>query len=205
VRAEDLFHSLYETVVGPIERPFRILGVDCDKGDARGVYENAPTGLQSESGLVRTVGYSADRATVTEAIARLVRVYSRRVDAKTAAVRPPSDDWVAGLRQDFPRRFDCTIECGAGWADLIRAMAEWLEEIDLPSRWRFWQIKEKFASMRAYSSGIGLSAEQVNLVRERVDACEAISLFLCERCGEVGKPRRKTASSTRPAIATPDF
>jgi hypothetical protein len=155
VRAEDLFHSLYETVVGPIERPFRILGVDCDKGDARVVYENAPTGPQSESGLVRTVGYSADRATVTEAIARLVRVYSRRVDAKTAAIRPPSEDWVAELHREFPRRFDCLIECDKGWSDLVQAMIEWIEELGVPPCRHFNQVKEKFGGLRAYSSGVG--------------------------------------------------
>jgi hypothetical protein len=189
-RAEEMFRPLYESAIAPIEPPFRILGIDCDEADARVVYEHPPTGPREADGPGGIVGYSVDRGLVTEAIARLVRVYSRRVDETTASVRPPSGDWIAELRRDFSRRFDCPVECDAGWSDLIRAMAEWLSELGV-QRWRVSQVKEKFGSLRAYSSGVGLSSEEGRQVWDVVAAFEAVSRFVCERCGEPGRPRRK--------------
>lgn len=187
------FRQLVTAVVGPIEPPFRALGVtyDYDRDEATVDYINPPTGPRQSTGPERVIGYSVDRAIVVEAIARTARVYSRRVSRATARTIPVRDDWAAELRHDFPGWFDVDFECHSGWSDLLRAMPEWLWELGLPAGFRFNQVKEKFAGLRAYASVRTLTTEQVNIVRDRIDACEVISLFICEQCGEPGRPRRK--------------
>jgi len=187
------FRQIVVAVVGPIEPPFRVLGVtyDYDRDEATVDYVHPPTGPRQSTGSEGEIGYSVDRALVVEAIARTARVYSRRINRATGQVMPVRDDWAAELRHDFPRWFDIDFDCHGGWSDLIRAMAEWLWEFGLPAGFKFAQVKEKFGGLRAYSSGRVLSTEQLDLVRARVDVFDIIGLFVCERCGEPGRPRRK--------------
>jgi len=187
------FDRVVTAVVGPIEPPFRVLGVtyDYDRDEARVGYINPPTGPRTSTGPERVIGYGVDRAIVVEAVARTARVYSRRVSRATGRTIPVREDWAAELRHDFPGWFDINFECHSGWADLIRAISEWLWELGLPAGFKFVQVKEKFAGLRVYASVRTLTTEQANIVRERIDACEVISLFICERCGEAGRPRQK--------------
>jgi hypothetical protein len=185
------FDRIVRDVVGPIEPPFRVLGItyNYDRDEANVDYVSSPAGPRTAT--ERVIGYSIDRILVIDAIARTARVYSRRIDRATSLPNPVREDWAAELRHDFPGWFDIDMECKAGWSDLIRAMAEWLWELGLPKGFRFVRIKEKFAGLRAYSSGRALSPEILNAVRTRVDAFEAVSLFVCEQCGEPGRPRRR--------------
>lgn len=185
------FRQVVREVIGPIERPFRVLGVtydyDCDEATVD--YVIPPTGPRTSTGPERVIGYAVDRAIVVEAIARTARVYSRRISRATGVTREIDHTWLAELQHDFPHMFPSEVECNRGWADLIRAMAEWVGELGLPEGFRFVQIKEKFGGLRAYSSGRVMSTDQLNVVRTRVDAFETISLFVCEKCGEPGRPR----------------
>jgi hypothetical protein len=187
------FDRAVTAVVGPIERPFRVLGVtyNHDRDEATVDYINPPIGPSTSREPEKVIGSAVDRATVVEAVARTARVYSRRVSRATGRTIPVGESWAAELRQDFPRWFDIDFECHGGWADLIRAMSEWLWELGLPTGFKFDQVKEKFAGLRAYASVRTLTAEQANIVDGRIDACEVISPFICERCGEPGRPRQK--------------
>jgi len=69
-------------------------------------------------------------------------------------------------------------------------MSEWLREIGVPPRFRFRQIKEKFAGLRAYSSGIGMSHDEIIRARGVIAACETASFGICEKCGEPGIIRK---------------
>jgi hypothetical protein len=113
------------------------------------------------------------------------------VSRSTARTAPVREDWAAELRHDFPGWFDVNFGCHGGWSDLTRAMAEWLWELGMPKGFHFLQIKEKFGGLRAYASVRTLTTEQMHIVRERIDACEAASYGICEKCGEPGHPRRK--------------
>jgi len=184
------FDRIIREVVGPIEPPFRVLGVtyDYDRGEATVDYVSPPTGPRPSTDEV--IGYVVDRSLVVEEIARTARVYSRRVSRATARTTPVRDDWAAELRHDFPGWYDVDFECHAGWADLLRAMSEGLWEIGLPQGFRFMQVKEKFGGLRAYVSVRTLTAEQTHTVRARIDACEAVSFGICERCGDPGTVRK---------------
>jgi len=186
-----LFDRVVRKVIGPLEPPFRVLGVtyDYDRDEATVDYEHPPTGPRTSTWPEKVIGFSVDRALVVEAIARTARVYSRRINRATGQVMPVRDDWATELRHALPAWFNLEFECNAGWADLLRAMSEWLWELGMPEGFRFLQVKEKFAGLRAYASVRTLTTEQVNLVRARIDACEAVSFGTCEQCGEPGKVR----------------
>jgi hypothetical protein len=81
-----------------------------------------------------------------------------------------------------------SLDCGDGWFDIIYKMCLELEEIIKISPddkdFRFLQIKEKFAGLRAYYTGY---------VNPKIDdiVCDAEdeSYKICEICGREGKER----------------
>jgi len=95
------------------------------------------------------------------------------------------------FQEDFPQFFvdlngDPTKTCmsaahggiaiGEGWHDLLRTLCEDLSKVAGPD-FKFEQIKEKFGTLRIYSSG---SNEETNKL---IDAAEAASQDICENCG----------------------
>jgi len=107
-------------------------------------------------------------------------------------------DWRVELIRDYPDLFHPlpgdppTAEgwpcVGDGWADLLqRACVRILTAVQADGgSFRFTEIKEKYATLRAYWEG-SLSPEADAMVEEAIDLAEARSACTCEICGEVGQ------------------
>lgn len=103
------------------------------------------------------------------------------VRAKRLAAGLPADEtWSRRLRQRWPLRLMCSMECGPGWSDLIEAVNELIDQ-EGELEFRFDQIKEKFAGLRIYWHG----EDPARRIDQLVDAAEEISQSLCETCGSV--------------------
>lgn len=103
------------------------------------------------------------------------------VRAKRLAAGIPLDDtWRDRLRERWPARLKCSVDCGAGWSDIVEAVNELIDQegVDV---FKFEQIKEKFAGLRMYWMG----EDPVGLIDQTVEAAEEISFSICERCGRV--------------------
>ena len=72
------------------------------------------------------------------------------------------------------------LECGDGWFDLIYTMCLDIETIDPPVIFWFEQVKEKFASLRVYTSFYNKEIEDV------IDVASLKSSITCEKCGKEG-------------------
>lgn len=72
------------------------------------------------------------------------------------------------------------LECGDGWFDLIYEMCEKIERLEPPDTFWFVQIKEKFASLRAYTSFYNMEIEEI------IDRAADKSSKTCEKCGKEG-------------------
>jgi hypothetical protein len=70
-----------------------------------------------------------------------------------------------------------------GWCDLVRALAEWIEEIGLPEGDRI-ELREKWG-------GLGTRAPvHHGAVHESAAAMEVVSTAVCEICGAPGRLRK---------------
>jgi hypothetical protein len=80
--------------------------------------------------------------------------------------------------------------CGDGWRDLVETavgrVAKAVAAVPAGSL-RIVQVKEKFAGLRLYWHGAGLSDEIRNAVDEAVALAEARSACTCEVCGAEGR------------------
>lgn len=120
-----------------------------------------------------------DRPMMVELIARTWDLRSRRWDPIDLRVADPDPGWVTPLRLRWPGIFTCEVSCGAGWADLIEAVAGQLKERGelVP----FTQIKEKYGELRMYSDGaLALDGFDLQLI------AEIVSGHVCEVCGAPG-------------------
>ena len=83
------------------------------------------------------------------------------------------------------------FECGDGWYDLIREASRKIEELilELPEADREGvfaeQVKEKFAGLRLYMSG--MPTQIYSRVQEVIREAEKKSFETCERCGKPGE------------------
>ncbi|KAJ7490537.1 hypothetical protein FB451DRAFT_1389316 [Mycena latifolia] len=88
-------------------------------------------------------------------------------------------DLEARLKADFPALFElgCSCNIGDGWELILRRLC-----VDLQSKpkLRFTQINEKYAGLRAYTTGDGN-------IDDRVSEAEDESFNTCEKCGEDGR------------------
>jgi hypothetical protein len=84
----------------------------------------------------------------------------------------------AELRQEWPGVFDCEISSGAGWSDLIAAVADQLSEIGELAQ--FAQVKQKYGGLRLLGGPNSMTG--VNIVA----LAETLSEFICETCGAPG-------------------
>jgi len=108
------------------------------------------------------------------------------VRAKRLAEGIPADEtWSRRLRQRWPMRLMCSMECGPGWTDLVEALNE-LIDVEADGEFRFTQVKEKFGQMRAYWHGV----DEHGRIDELVEAAEEISAAMCETCGGDSKMRQ---------------
>src|SRR6185437_15808081 len=89
---------------------------------------------------------------LTELLARATVLRSARWDMVTQSVLQISGDWVAAIRDRWPRWFSCEVSVGKGWADLISATTQWISETD-PGFGGFEQVKEKYGGLRVYHLG----------------------------------------------------
>jgi len=75
-------------------------------------------------------------------------------------------------------------ECGPGWTNLVTNMINELMILDPELEFR--QIKEKFGSLRVYTS---FSTDEVEAV---IDKYEIFSRTICDVCGDPGEMRSET-------------
>lgn len=182
LRAE--FLAVVGETVGPPDDPdlqaFRVTATVVRSSGAHVSYAGAPPGPRPGHG-----SGAPDRRLIVEAAALTL---SRRAERLLVGERVPGPDdraWIEALRVRFPGWFECEVSVGPGWAELLLAMAERIRGEDPPPGFRFRQVKEKFAGLRAYWS---MGHDRAGAV---VDAFEAVSLAICETCGAPGRMRRK--------------
>ena len=73
------------------------------------------------------------------------------------------------------------FECGDGWFDLIKELSAKLEPLGIVAA----QVKEKFGSLRFYTTGEPV--EVADEVDRAIDEAEAKSEVTCEDCGKPGE------------------
>jgi len=101
------------------------------------------------------------------------------------------------IKNDFPRLFPekFGFECGDGWFDLLYKLARRVDrQVDkLPSDEHdgvmFFQIKEKFGSLRIYWRITIANSDIVENIRALVNYAEYKSTKLCDKCGKEGISR----------------
>lgn len=86
------------------------------------------------------------------------------------------------------------ISCGLGWFELISVL---LSKIDSQAKYekvdiRVLQIKEKFGGLRFY-----IDNHKSEYVNGLISMSEAMSYYICENCGDKGKPIRGGWIKTR--------
>ena len=72
------------------------------------------------------------------------------------------------------------IECDNGWYDILDEMMAKIASLNLPPEFTFSQIKEKFATLRVYTSYCDERVEKI------IEEAEAKSAVTCEICGKPG-------------------
>lgn len=80
--------------------------------------------------------------------------------------------------------------CGDGWRELVEAAVARIADAVAAApagSLRIVQVKEKFAGLRLYWEGTGLSDEIKNSVEEAVALASARSICTCETCGKTGR------------------
>lgn len=90
-----------------------------------------------------------------------------------------------GLRNAQPDSTGIAFECWDGWLDLIDVLCERLQfwtDHNHASQVVALQVKEKLGELRFYVKG-PISPVQEGMIR----MAEAMSLHICERCGNSGK------------------
>ena len=98
----------------------------------------------------------------------------RSVDQDFAMEKDPR----AELRLAWPGMFDCEISSGAGWSDLIAAVADQLSEIGELKP--FAQVMQKYGGLRL--SGGPHTMPGLNIAA----SAETLSEYICETCGAPG-------------------
>jgi hypothetical protein len=179
----------------PRERPFDLVAADPDfAGFSLDGFDPTPEGgfMARCSGVPQGQrqgfeGYTyPERHLVVEAIARVLEVRSRRMD-DDGGIPEPGRGWREALEARHPDWLrSAGFEHGDGWGDMQVAMFAWLDEAMDPedkAAFRFDQIKEKFAGLRAYHGG-------PEIADDITGAMEEVSEALCERCGAPGHPRQ---------------
>lgn len=79
-----------------------------------------------------------------------------------------------------------SVDCGAGWYDLLRSLDTDLRA--LFPEYRVVQVKEKFGTLRFYIDTLeGATDAQRDAVRARITAAEEASATICEWCGQPGR------------------
>lgn len=92
------------------------------------------------------------------------------------------------LANRFPQLFWDNVSCsiGDGWYDLFHDMCEELMTLDLPEGFKFTQIKEKFASLRVYTSPYSKETQAV------IEKAETRSHKTCEMCGTTANVEQRS-------------
>jgi len=98
-----------------------------------------------------------------------------------------SDPEFQNILDRFADNIPARIDCGYGWAGLIRECDETLFSLD--PNYEIAQIKEKFGGLRFYFNPTDMN--QYSKLNSIVMAIEEKSLETCEECGEPGYRRRQ--------------
>lgn len=77
------------------------------------------------------------------------------------------------------------IEFNDGWYPILEELCKEISKID--NTVYFTQLKEKFGTMRVYTSGA--SSETFNSIHDIIEKYENLSGTICEDCGKPGKVR----------------
>lgn len=99
----------------------------------------------------------------------------------------------------YPRLFpggplDWGFEHGDGWEQLIVTLCERANTILEGERnavFSVRQVKEKFGELRFYYHLENAKEETASLVRQAVDQASAVSIHVCEACGQPGRLQQK--------------
>lgn len=97
-----------------------------------------------------------------------------------------SDEHFQNILDRFADNIPAEIECGYGWAELIKQCDEALFALD--PNYTIAQIKEKFGGLRFYFNPTDM--KQYSKLSAVVMAIEEKSLETCEECGAPGYRRR---------------
>lgn len=101
------------------------------------------------------------------------------------------------LIEQYPDLFKANkvkINCGLGWFELISTLLTKIdsqakyEEIDI----NVLQVKEKFGGLRFY-----VDSRESEYINGLISMSEAMSYYICENCGDKGKPTRGGWIKTR--------
>ncbi len=122
------------------------------------------------------------RSPVESRLAHQVALVRER---RFAAGVPADETWSRRLRERWPMRLMCSVECGPGWTDLLEALNELLD-IEADADFRFTQVKEKFGVLRCYWHGV----DEHGRIDQLVEAAEEVSASMCETCGADAKVRQ---------------
>ena len=104
-----------------------------------------------------------------------------------------SDPDFQNILDRFADGIPATIDCGYGWANLIRECDDTLFAQD--PNYTIAQIKEKMGGLRFYFNLTDMDSYMK--VNSLIIAIEESSFAICERCGEEGYARKEEASGRR--------
>lgn len=93
----------------------------------------------------------------------------------------------ADILSRFATNVPQTIDCGTGWAHLVRECHDAIMEID--PEYRVFQIKQKFGGLRFYFTPSDMDEHYLRLCSV-VFPIEEKSFSTCETCGQDGYGRR---------------
>lgn len=121
-----------------------------------------------------------ERQHMIDLIGTMMRKRWQRWDDFLLTLPPPGDDLhdVIKAKWSDKRLFPGV---GPGWLDLVDASMELAEAADV-GKWAISDCKEKFGTLRLYSTATGEAAAYI-------DAAEHLSGFICDCCGGPGTLR----------------
>ncbi len=128
------------------------------------------------------VGWHPPVEVIIELLSRSIVMRSRRWSERYGKVMPMPKGWADAARITFPQLTE-VVEYSHGWADLVVAAAEWINETE--TNWNLSDAKEKFGSLCLSTHGLGDDKSY-----HIIDACEWLAGYVCCVCGAHGPARQ---------------
>lgn len=128
------------------------------------------------------VGWHPPVDIIIELLSRSTAMQSRRWSERYHKVMPMPKGWANAAQATFPQ-LTSVVEYSHGWADIVVAAAEWINETE--TDWKLSDAKEKFGALSL--STHGLAADQSYNI---IDAAEWLADFVCCVCGAYGPAKQ---------------